>query len=313
MLPADHGDAILLEYGPGRRLRYRVLIDGGAETAYRDVRERLRAIRPDRQGRRRIDLLVISHVDADHIEGVIKLVQDDELAVRVGDVWFNDWNHLEPLVAGEAPTHLGPEQGEFLGALLQQRGPSVEPGVPRWHDRGPTSGVAPVSSAGRHAVHHRVAHHRHVDRAPPAMAVRHRGRRLPARFPRQGARAVRGPALVQGPEAVGARRRAVSQDPRSLGGQRFEHRRHRRVPRSPSVARRRRARRRAARRRRAVARRGSGDPCRTRRTGAVRRVQAGAPRQLEEPDASAARCHRLPPRTWCRPAASASATPTSTR
>ena len=148
MLPADHGDAILLEYGPGRRLRYRVLIDGGAETAYRDVRERLRAIRPDRQGRRRIDLLVISHVDGDHIEGVVKMLQDDELALAVGDVWFNDWNHLEPLVAGTAPKHLGPEQGEFLGALLVQQGRSWNRAFAGGTIVAPPAGRLPVRRLG---------------------------------------------------------------------------------------------------------------------------------------------------------------------
>lgn len=122
MLPADHGDSILLEYGPGKRIRYRILIDGGAETAYGDVRERLGRIPTNRAGRRRLDLLVISHVDADHIEGVVKLLQDDELAIDVKDIWFNDWNHLEPLVEGQTPAHLGPEQGEFLGALLLKQG-----------------------------------------------------------------------------------------------------------------------------------------------------------------------------------------------
>ena len=119
MLAADHGDALLLEYGPGRRIRYRILIDAGPETPTPRSVPRLGKIRRNRSGRRTLNLLVISHVDADHIEGVIKLLQDKDLAIDPRDVWFNDWNHLEPLVAGETPTHLGPEQGEFLGALLE--------------------------------------------------------------------------------------------------------------------------------------------------------------------------------------------------
>jgi beta-lactamase superfamily II metal-dependent hydrolase len=121
MLPANHGDALLLEWGPGTTTRRRMLIDAGPRNAYAGVRERLLRL-PARNGRRRVDLLVVTHVDGDHIEGVIALLQDDELALDVREVWFNDWNHLEPLVAGQTPAHLGPEQGEFLGALLEERG-----------------------------------------------------------------------------------------------------------------------------------------------------------------------------------------------
>ena len=51
------------------------------------------------------------HVDADHIEGIIRLLQDDSLGLSFGDIWFNGWKHL--------PTdRLGPAQGEMLSVLL---------------------------------------------------------------------------------------------------------------------------------------------------------------------------------------------------
>jgi beta-lactamase superfamily II metal-dependent hydrolase len=118
MLPAEHGDALLLEYGAGTEATHRSLIDGGPGNAYAGVRQRLMQIPPAPDGTRHLELLVVSHVDADHIDGVVKMVQDEELALSVGDVWFNDWNHIATLQKSKPPDHLGPGAGEFLGALL---------------------------------------------------------------------------------------------------------------------------------------------------------------------------------------------------
>ncbi|MDQ3897121.1 MAG: hypothetical protein M3326_07740 [Actinomycetota bacterium] len=122
MLPAEHGDALLLEYGKGTEVTHRTLVDGGPENAYAGVRRRLLEIPPAADGMRHLELLVVSHVDADHIDGVVKMLQDDDLALSVGDVWFNDWNHLATLEKAKRPDHLGPEAGEFLGALLDMNG-----------------------------------------------------------------------------------------------------------------------------------------------------------------------------------------------
>ncbi len=118
MLPAEHGDALLLEYGVGTEATHRSLIDGGPGNAYAGVRQRLMAIPAAPDGTRRLELLVVSHVDADHIDGVVKMVQDEELALSVGDFWFNDWNHIATLEKFKPPIRLGPAAGEFLGALL---------------------------------------------------------------------------------------------------------------------------------------------------------------------------------------------------
>lgn len=122
MLPAAEGDALLMRYGSGKEDTHHVLIDGGRRSTYPLLRERLLQIPAGTDSTRFLDLLIVTHIDADHIEGVICLLQDEELDCRFGDIWFNDWNHLEPLVAGKRPAHLGAEQGEFLGALLHKLG-----------------------------------------------------------------------------------------------------------------------------------------------------------------------------------------------
>lgn len=112
MLPAAQGDAIWIEYG--RRGRpHRVLIDGGTAPTYDHLRALiLRLPETDRH----LDLLVVSHVDADHIEGVIVLMQDPSLRLSIDDVWFNGWKHLPS-------DRLGPAQGEMLSAILDTKRP----------------------------------------------------------------------------------------------------------------------------------------------------------------------------------------------
>lgn len=61
-----------------------------------------------------LDLLVLTHVDGDHIEGTILLVNDAGLELRIGEVWCNGSHHLV--------SELGPVQGEILGALIGGRG-----------------------------------------------------------------------------------------------------------------------------------------------------------------------------------------------
>lgn len=112
MLPALHGDCLFIEYGDGSRPR-RLLIDGGPIGAYDALEARVNAMPP---GDRRIELVVMTHVDTDHAEGLVRLFANNPLPVNVQDVWFNGWKHLE-----KAHGLLGANQGEFLSALLARR------------------------------------------------------------------------------------------------------------------------------------------------------------------------------------------------
>lgn len=112
MMQAAYGDTLLLEYGRAENPR-RILIDGGPWYRYEALRERLLRI-PEAQ--RTFELLVVTHVDADHIDGIIRLLQDPALGLTFKDVWFNDWKHLQPKMTGV----LGAKQGEYLGALLER-------------------------------------------------------------------------------------------------------------------------------------------------------------------------------------------------
>jgi hypothetical protein len=111
LLPALHGDCIWIEYGDSDTPT-RILIDGGPVGAYKALDARVEKLEP---GDREIELLTITHVDADHIEGAVRLIADRANTLSFREVWFNGWRHLE-----KVPGMLGPVQGEFVSALIQK-------------------------------------------------------------------------------------------------------------------------------------------------------------------------------------------------
>ena len=106
MLPARDGDCLLLRYGDGADLRT-VLIDAGRAATYPKIKPVLAALEPPR-----IDLLVVTHVDQDHVLGVLKLL-DDAHHVAVGR-WFNGYDHLLDVTLET----FGARDGERLTTLL---------------------------------------------------------------------------------------------------------------------------------------------------------------------------------------------------
>jgi hypothetical protein len=125
MLPAAHGDCLWIEYGSGEKT-HRILIDGGPAHTYPALRERILYLPAEV---RRFDLLVITHIDADHIEGIVRLLQDAEaLKCHFDRIWFNGRVQLNQ-VPDPAGQPLGALQGEMLGVLIagyeQQTGTQV--------------------------------------------------------------------------------------------------------------------------------------------------------------------------------------------
>src|SRR5262245_23177047 len=121
MLPAYLGDALWVEYGdPVHPSRF--LIDGGLVGTVDVIEQRIHEAAEKDGGRCRLELLVLSHIDADHIEGLIKLLGKKDLPLDIGDLWFNGWRHLPEPTANKNDEFLGAKQGEFLAALIRERG-----------------------------------------------------------------------------------------------------------------------------------------------------------------------------------------------
>ena len=117
MLPGIDGDALLLQYtvppgNPGAGTR-RILIDGGRTGSYPLFAPRL----ADPDGNRPIlDVVVVTHVDQDHVLGILALLEDPDRP-EIRDVWFNGYDHL----IGDGLEHLGPRDGELLTDAIEHQ------------------------------------------------------------------------------------------------------------------------------------------------------------------------------------------------
>lgn len=107
ILPAKQGDCLWIEYGDSKSPRF-VVIDGGTSGSVEPLVAKVMELPPER---RRLELLVVTHVDADHIAGILKFLETPKLRLKVDDVWFNGYKHLQ-----EALETFGPVQGERLSA-----------------------------------------------------------------------------------------------------------------------------------------------------------------------------------------------------
>lgn len=119
MFPAHEGDCLLVAYGESGGKTHRVLIDGGRGIrAYKALKARFETLPAEE---RTLDLLVNTHVDADHIEGVLRLVEDESADIAYEDIWFNGFDHLTKPAAGSNIESFGAKQGErFTKAILER-------------------------------------------------------------------------------------------------------------------------------------------------------------------------------------------------
>jgi beta-lactamase superfamily II metal-dependent hydrolase len=108
VLPAGNGDALVLEYGRGQR-RYRILVDGGVGPAS----EAVKAFLGDNA---ELELLVVTHIDNDHIGGLLRLFEMPTPPIPA-EVWFNGYRHLPTSNLEE----MGPVAGEKLTTLILER------------------------------------------------------------------------------------------------------------------------------------------------------------------------------------------------
>jgi beta-lactamase superfamily II metal-dependent hydrolase len=113
--PARFGDAIWIEYGSPTESHV-LLIDGGTAGTRHQIGEKLNALNTSPA---QLDLLVISHIDRDHIEGVLGLLEQERPAFRASQVWFNSLYHLQQL---DEELFYSPGQAERLTACLGRLG-----------------------------------------------------------------------------------------------------------------------------------------------------------------------------------------------
>ncbi len=92
-LQANNGDSILISFKDNEDIKRNILIDGGMPSTYYSSGHygKLHQIVGEIQEKKeRIDLLILTHIDADHIGGILKWFEMDKEAYKlIGKVWFN--------------------------------------------------------------------------------------------------------------------------------------------------------------------------------------------------------------------------------
>lgn len=94
-LKANNGDSILVTFQDDEKIKRNILIDGGmpqtyynsGENSYGELHDTIQDIKNNDQ---KIDLLILTHIDEDHIGGVLKWIEFDQEAHQlIQNVWFN--------------------------------------------------------------------------------------------------------------------------------------------------------------------------------------------------------------------------------
>ncbi|MCU0117717.1 hypothetical protein N8H74_05590 [Pseudomonas sp. B2M1-30] len=116
LMPAREGDCLWIEYGDAAS-PHRVLFDMGRQNTYAHIRQRFEKLSQDQ---REFELLVISHIDRDHIEGALAFFADPQQPVGFKEIWFNGYRHLAPA----SMESFGVLQAEALSGHLKDLGPA---------------------------------------------------------------------------------------------------------------------------------------------------------------------------------------------
>ncbi len=111
MLPGGYGDCLWIEYGDADK-PHRVLIDAGTLPTYKDLRKYIEG--RVSKSERRLELFLITHIDTDHIDTAVRLLNSPSLGLNFEQIWFNGWNQLVDA------DKLGPQQGEYVSALVSE-------------------------------------------------------------------------------------------------------------------------------------------------------------------------------------------------
>lgn len=134
-LEAKYGDSLILHFGTPQEPRF-ILIDGGPSGVFRSTLDRrltqLEELRPGEP--LRLDLLMISHIDEDHIQGILDLARDLidqqdrglQLSREISGLWHNSFDDIvggpaQPTVASLASLPIGRPAALVVASVLQGR------------------------------------------------------------------------------------------------------------------------------------------------------------------------------------------------
>lgn len=87
ILPAKHGDSVIVKTFDNHANEFNIVIDGGPPGTFEEIlKKELKLIK-------RINIMVLTHIDSDHIGGLIKFIKNPFFETeKVERYWFNSKN-----------------------------------------------------------------------------------------------------------------------------------------------------------------------------------------------------------------------------
>lgn len=113
VFPASNGDCILIRIGS-----YNMLIDGGYVDTYKNhIKQSLLFLNSKGLS---LGHLVVSHIDKDHISGIIKLIEENgnSEVIKIENIWHNSYRHISKLEKKGLPNHKEKSEAPLLPTYL---------------------------------------------------------------------------------------------------------------------------------------------------------------------------------------------------
>ena len=120
--PAKNGDCFLISFGKTEEEKKHLLIDCGyVDTFQKYLKDDLIEIR---KSGGTLEKLILTHIDADHIQGAIRLLKDNnsERFIAIKEVWHNTYRHLSEQKEGEIDV----KQERILQQIIRRGYPQNE-------------------------------------------------------------------------------------------------------------------------------------------------------------------------------------------
>jgi beta-lactamase superfamily II metal-dependent hydrolase len=117
ILPAYNGDSILIRTFDENKEEFIILIDGGTSATF-DY-----SLKKNLKGISKINLLVLTHIDSDHIGGLIKFFKNSLIdEIEIDEIWMNqpDYEFNKTIIEKGL---ISVAQAENLKALFQEKKP----------------------------------------------------------------------------------------------------------------------------------------------------------------------------------------------
>lgn len=118
MLKAEYGDCFLITLKTGEGLVMNVLVDGGTRHTYKaELKQTLLGI--IKKGER-LDIIIVTHIDEDHISGIISLFEDTEFIKELQPkiVIYNFYD--SQLSEKSSNNYISYKQGNILSELINK-------------------------------------------------------------------------------------------------------------------------------------------------------------------------------------------------